>query len=447
MQYDPLRKVSYRKWLAADEDERMRAVRAYHRANEAEFPGLNLHVVIHTAIETQLAMDVFPARATLSRLMKEGLDRHEAIHAMGSVLAGHIFRAMKAAGPAADDDFNQEEYEANLLELTAESWLAMGDEDLDDEWEYEEDWPEDRPDLESLPSRVSTEKMLRDLTASLRDREFESEEELQAALDELIQAGEVPPREPEGDLERAQDLMYQAWEEPDPDERIRMAHKALRISVDCVDAYVILAENEARTFKEMEDLYREGLQVGERVLGEDFFEENQGHFWGILETRPYMRALAGLAAVLDGQGEEEEAIECYKEMIKLNPADNQGARSILAEMLYRAGRFEELKELFEKYEGDAMSDMAYTKALWLYAEFGACKESKEALEQAVERNRYVPDFLLGKRKIPRTSSEYVKWGGPEEAAAYATIALSDWKSATGALFWLRQNTRPKKRRR
>jgi len=446
MQYDPLRKIPYRKWLAADEDERMRAVRAYHKANRIEVPRLEAHVVLHVVIETQLAMDVFPTRSTLSRLMGEGLDRHEAIHAMGIVLAEQMYRLMEAGGSAADFDISQKKYETDLLNLTADSWLEMADEDLGDESESEEDYPENGPTLRNMPSRVATEKTLSDITASLSDREFESEEELQAALDDLLRSGKVPSREPEGDLERAQDLMFQAWEKHDPDERIRMAREALRISADCADAYVILAENEARTYEEAEDFYRKGVQAGERALGEEFFEDNQGRFWGILETRPYMRALEGLGVALAGQGSDEDAIECYEKMLRLNPNDNQGVRSILAEMLYAAGRFGELKELFEKYEGDALADMAYTRALWLFTESGACEKSTEALEQAVELNPYVPDFLLEKRKIPLEFSEYVRKGGLEEAAVYAREAITNWKSATGALFWLRQNTRPKKRR-
>jgi hypothetical protein len=48
-------------------------------------------------------------------------------------------------------------------------------------------------------------------------------------------------------LKKAQDLMYQAWEESNPARRIVLAHRALEISPDCADAYVLLAEEEAGT--------------------------------------------------------------------------------------------------------------------------------------------------------------------------------------------------------
>jgi hypothetical protein len=39
------------------------------------------------AVETQLAEGHAEATAALDRLLQEGLDRHEALHAIGSVLA------------------------------------------------------------------------------------------------------------------------------------------------------------------------------------------------------------------------------------------------------------------------------------------------------------------------------------------------------------------------
>ena len=61
------------------------------------------------------------------------------------------------------------------------------------------------------------------------------------------------------------------------------------------------------------------------ALGAEGFEEYAGHFWGFLETRPYMRARAGLAIALIKLGDESAAIEHFRAMLKLNPNDNQGS--------------------------------------------------------------------------------------------------------------------------
>lgn len=78
------------------------------------------------------------------------------------------------------------------------------------------------------------------------------------------------------------------------------------------------------------ELYEQGVEAGERALGSEAFEEWEGHFWGILETRPYMRARHGLALCLWEAGESKKAIEHYTEMLRLNPGDNQGIRYVLA---------------------------------------------------------------------------------------------------------------------
>ena len=70
-------------------------------------------------VENQVALGhTFAARAVLLRLMAEGLDRHEAIHAIGSVLSEQLFAALREEGGA---DPNAQCLE-KLNRLTAESW-------------------------------------------------------------------------------------------------------------------------------------------------------------------------------------------------------------------------------------------------------------------------------------------------------------------------------------
>ena len=80
------------------------------------------------------------------------------------------------------------------------------------------------------------------------------------------------------------------------------------------------------------------LEAGELALGPQGFEEYDGHFWGFLETRPYMRARHGLALTLLKLGEEAVAMEHFRVMLKLNPNDNQGIRYLLLGSLLRRRR-------------------------------------------------------------------------------------------------------------
>jgi hypothetical protein len=77
-----------------------------------------------------------------------------------------------------------------------------------------------------------------------------------------------------------------------------LAQKALELSPLCADAYVLLAQETARNLDEAIDLYRQGVEAGKKALGKSAFRDDVGHFWGLLETRPYMRARHGLAQAL-----------------------------------------------------------------------------------------------------------------------------------------------------
>jgi hypothetical protein len=114
-------------WLELDEQERIDLVIKYHRRNRQPMGGNPLaHGAAHVAVENQVALgDATVVPATLARLMHEGLDRHDAIHAIGSVLIGIIFDVMGEKGDAGMD--NNTRYGREFAELTAANWRAQAD--------------------------------------------------------------------------------------------------------------------------------------------------------------------------------------------------------------------------------------------------------------------------------------------------------------------------------
>jgi hypothetical protein len=71
-------------------------------------------------VENQVALgDAYPVQSVLFRLMVEGLPRHDAIHAIGLVLAERLFAGLREEGQPADLNA---EYLEKLNRLTAESW-------------------------------------------------------------------------------------------------------------------------------------------------------------------------------------------------------------------------------------------------------------------------------------------------------------------------------------
>lgn len=119
-QYDPAVAPSPPEWLALDEQERLLLVQRYHERAKIELPNAKVHAVIHTIVENQLAEDVPEVIETFERLRGEGLERHDVVHALGSVLAQHMSQLMQEGR---SDDPNRA-YFGELRRLTASRWRA-----------------------------------------------------------------------------------------------------------------------------------------------------------------------------------------------------------------------------------------------------------------------------------------------------------------------------------
>lgn len=239
-------------------------------------------------------------------------------------------------------------------------------------------------------------------------------------------------------LRRAQKLVYRAVEVEDSATKSELARQALAICPDCADAYVVLAE-QARTRKEAIRLYREGVAAGERALGPAVFQEQAGRFWGLLETRPYMRARLGLAAELWAVGRKEEAVGHLQEMLRLNPNDNLGVRHLLAGHLLTLDRDREVADLLDKYAEEGTATWAYTRALLEFRRHGDTPETRRLLEEAKRRNPHVPDYLLGRKVPPPVAPGAYTLRDDSEAQHYLLISMPAWKSTLGAIPWVRAN--------
>ena len=238
-------------------------------------------------------------------------------------------------------------------------------------------------------------------------------------------------------LNQAQDLMYDAWESADPKQRIVLAKKAIEISPLCADAYNLLAEESAKTPEEALVLYRQAVDAGKEALGPEGFKDYAGHFWGFHETRPYMRARAGLGEALWATGDRDAAIENFKEMLELNPGDNQGIRYVLAAKLLDMGNIVDLKALLEMYADDYSADIQYTRALIAFSE--GADNADDIAEEAYQTNKHVLAILSGKKK-PVQMGAYISMGGEDEASGYVEIFGRAWKKTPGAIDWLSKVT-------
>jgi len=103
------------------ESERLDAVRRQHKKAKCRAGSPSVHAAIHVTVENQLAEGHGEATAAMVRLLAEGLERHDALHAIGSIVAHEMFDIVKVERP-----HDPEVYARRLRALTAASWRAGG---------------------------------------------------------------------------------------------------------------------------------------------------------------------------------------------------------------------------------------------------------------------------------------------------------------------------------
>lgn len=283
-------------------------------------------------------------------------------------------------------------------------------------------------------NRMSVEKEFANIFNEIGKQDFKSQAELENYLNNLM--GKKIESTPMGESkkEQAQDLIYQAYDLPISEGK-KLIAKAMKLDPDNADSYIYFAEIEPDINKSI-DFYEIAVETGKKSLGKKMFIDNKGHFWGIFETRPYMRARAGLADCLQALGENDKAIHEYQEMLELNPNDNQGVRYLLATLLLKQNNNKDYENLLKEFEDDASAVWIYNLALYSFKKEGVSKNSENTLLEAFRCNQHVVDYMLGNKKMPEELPEYIGRGDENEAIACVKDTWSLWDKTKGAFDWL-----------
>jgi hypothetical protein len=136
------------------------------------------------------------------------------------------------------------------------------------------DAPPDRR-RRGMPDRRVMEHVMLEVERFAAGQSFESPADLNAALRQRFSGplDEVPSTSTTP-LELAQDMAYRGADARGR-RRLQLARRALELSPDCADAYVLLAEA-AGSLDEARDLYGQAVAAGERALGPAAFTDEVG---------------------------------------------------------------------------------------------------------------------------------------------------------------------------
>ena len=237
------------------------------------------------------------------------------------------------------------------------------------------------------------------------------------------------------ELNHAQDLAYDASEEPDRARRNALARHALAHSPLCADAWLELSKLRNLAPGTRREYLTRAVCAGRLAIGEHRFVEDKGDFWLILETRPYMRARHALAEDLWFSGSHDEAIGHLREMLELNPNDNQGLRYILLTWLMWTGDDEAARSLLNEHHEEISTFLEFTRVLFAFKENGDSEAARQAAARAILSNRHVGRYLADP-KSRCALSDFYSPGQESEAAWYAQELGFAWLRTPGSIEWL-----------
>ena len=236
----------------------------------------------------------------------------------------------------------------------------------------------------------------------------------------------------------AQELVYDSWECKYPDDSLELLEEAIDLDPTNIDAWLGTMD-----FYELEDDERidalRGLkEKTEKKLGKKYFKSNEGYFWGVMETRPYMRVCNQLALKLMAAGNFEDSIIENEEMLELNPNDNQGVRYRLITCYLVLKRLSDAQRLLDKYKDDTQYGAAFAWAHVLERFLSnELDDAKNVLIHAKKVNGYANAYFLGHRNLPKIIPDSYTMGSKEEAIITWEMLRPAWKAHPEALSWLK----------
>lgn len=228
--------------------------------------------------------------------------------------------------------------------------------------------------------------------------------------------------------EQSDDLLFEAYDETIKSKAIKLAKQALEINPNNIDAENFITKFETNTIKKL-GRYKETLEKEQvRLEKENIFnKENIGIFWGLIETRPYMRTKHSYMLTLMELGRYTQAIEQGEELLKLCENDNQGIRYLIMGLYTVLERFEECEKIYNSYLEDSIF-MLFPLSIMYYKK-GDYRICKKILKKIQENNKYLLDYLIGSKKLTKTKIEEIEIDGTYswESEAEAYFVAKDYK--------------------
>lgn len=225
------------------------------------------------------------------------------------------------------------------------------------------------------------------------DKNIESDEEFDKLFNEFMKQEKTAPFDitaecdDEADEDEAYRYLDMAADAATKAQALKYAKKALEVAPDNVDAQITVLELSSDTAETLVKKYRQLIETAESRLKADgwFSDDYVGEFWGVYETRPYMRIRANYIDALINCSMLKMAMDECREMLRLCENDNIGTRYRLMHLFAHFEDEESALELLEKY--NEKSTMFLLPLSILYFKKGKFTKSAKYLRELNKCNK------------------------------------------------------------
>lgn len=192
----------------------------------------------------------------------------------------------------------------------------------------------------------------------------------------------------------------------------------IREDPEFIDAYNSLGwfAMEEFNYGIAQSYFQKAFKIGNSLIPKGF---NGEIIWGIIDNRPFLRAMHGLGLSYLSINDFKQALRYFKKNLEYNSNDNQGIRALAIHCYIALGVFNNILKINRSFPDDAMADTMYGKVFALY-NLQKTKEAEEALSEAL---RYLPlvakELVSNNHKLPQTIHlGTITVGGHDEAYDY-----------------------------
>lgn len=243
-----------------------------------------------------------------------------------------------------------------------------------------------------------SEKVFRKINKYIKENADEnmSMDEMNDLIQEFMEQynSNLPGEITEETAETTDDYLELAENANSKEQALKFAKKAVQLDQDNLDAKKMVEEITTEHPYEMVGKYQKLIEYGKTVMDKKGYmnEDSIGDYWGISETRPFIRLYSSYLDLLVNCGMMRMATTVGEEIIRYNTNDNLGIRYILMHVYAYLEDEKSMLALYKKYDEHDESQMLLPISI-IYYKLGDFEKAAEYLRRLTKTNKDTGRFI------------------------------------------------------